>query len=222
MKELVKNSPIDVTETLNNYKQQFLPTSVNKNDDLHYDLGNILSIDSHPIDLEELKKGNAEEILKEVSRDNTQLLFNKIFSLPTERDSDGVFASLPSTIMRIPREKPIPKPKPETAWQKYAKIKGIVKKKRGKMIFDEQTKEWKPRWGYKRGNTDQNDWLIEHKQSETGDFEDPFLKRKVDKRERIKAQNKREGLNKYKAEKQRASQYDKFLSGGISEGTKED
>ena len=62
----------------------------------------------------------------------------------------------------------IPKPKAETAWEKYAKIKGIEKKKRGKMIYDEQARDWKPRWGLKRGNTDMNDWLIEHKPSETG------------------------------------------------------
>lgn len=107
--------------------------------------------------------------------------------------------------------KKIPKPKAETSWEKYARIKGIVKKKRGKMIFDEQSKEWKPRWGYKRGNTDQNDWLIEHKPSETGDFEDPFLKRKVDKRERIQAQDKREKKNQYRSDKKNSSQYDKCL-----------
>ena len=45
--------------------------------------------------------------MKSVSRDNTQLLFNRIFSLPTERGKEGVFATLPDTITRIPREKPV-------------------------------------------------------------------------------------------------------------------
>jgi len=218
MAELTKQNPVDVSATLDEYKKQFLPITVEKADDLFYDLGNLFCMDSHPLDLEQLQEG-PEEYLKEASRDNVQLLFNKIFSLPTERDSIGVFASLPATITRIPREKPIPKPKAETAWDKYAKIKGIVKKKRGKMIFDEQSKEWKPRWGYKRGNTDMNDWLIEHKPSETGDFEDPFLKRKVDRRDRIAAQQKREGMNKHRSSKQSASQYEKFLSGGLTEGS---
>lgn len=77
------------------------------------------------------------------------------------------------------------------------------------MIYDERTKEWMPRWGYKRANSDMNDWLIEHKPSETGDFEDPFLKRKADKRERISDQTKREGKNKYRANREGATQYDK-------------
>eukprot|EP00339_Tiarina_fusa_P006699 CAMPEP_0117011608 /NCGR_PEP_ID=MMETSP0472-20121206/9950_1 /TAXON_ID=693140 ORGANISM="Tiarina fusus, Strain LIS" /NCGR_SAMPLE_ID=MMETSP0472 /ASSEMBLY_ACC=CAM_ASM_000603 /LENGTH=272 /DNA_ID=CAMNT_0004714471 /DNA_START=15 /DNA_END=836 /DNA_ORIENTATION=- len=219
MADLQKGNPINVSDTLNEYKKQFLPTTVDKTDDLFYDLGNLFCLDSHPLDLEKLAAGNPEEYLHDVSRDNVQLLFNQIFSLPTERETNGVFATLPSTITKIPREKPIPKPKQDTAWEKYAKIKGIVKKKRGKMIFDEQTKEWKPRWGYKRGNTDLNDWLIEHKPSETGDFEDPFLKRKADKRDRISSQTKREGKNKHRANKQGASQYEKFLSGGLSEGS---
>jgi len=53
----------------------------------------------------------------------------------------------------------------------------------------------------------------------TGDYEDPFLKRKMDRKERISAQSKREGKNKYKAQQTTASQYEKFLSGGLSEGS---
>ena len=56
--------------------------------------------------------------------------------------------------------KPVPKVKPETRWQKFAKAKGIKKQKRSRMIFDEATQEWKPRFGYKRVNDDQNDWVI--------------------------------------------------------------
>ena len=55
------------------------------------------------------KRESPEDYLKSVSRDNTQLLFNRIFSLPTERGKEGVFATLPDTITRIPREKPVSK-----------------------------------------------------------------------------------------------------------------
>lgn len=50
------------------------------------------------------------------------------------------------------RAKPIPEAKKETKWEKFAKEKGIQKKKRARMIWDEQTNEWRPRWGYKRAN----------------------------------------------------------------------
>ena len=45
----------------------------------------------------------------------------------------------------------------------------------------------------------------------TGDYEDPFLKRKMDRKERISAQSKREGKNKYKAQQTTASQYEKCM-----------
>ena len=33
-----------------------------------------------------------------------------------------------------------PKPKPETKWEKYAKLKGIQKKKKGRKVWDEELK----------------------------------------------------------------------------------
>lgn len=39
---------------------------------------------------------------------------------------------------------------PLTRWEKFAKEKGINKKKKDLMIYDEQSKEFKPRYGYKR------------------------------------------------------------------------
>jgi len=40
-------------------------------------------------------------------------------------------------------------------------MKGINKRKRGRMVWDEEAKEWKPRWGYKRANDNTKDWCIE-------------------------------------------------------------
>lgn len=50
------------------------------------------------------------------------------------------------------REKPIPPPKKETRWEKFAKEKGIEKKKKSRMVWDEASQDWKPRWGYNRAN----------------------------------------------------------------------
>jgi hypothetical protein len=53
---------------------------------------------------------------------------------------------------RSGREKPIPQPKKETKWEKFAREKGIKKKKKDRMIWDEPEQEWRPRWGFKRAN----------------------------------------------------------------------
>jgi len=49
----------------------------------------------------------------------------------------------------LPRMKPIPTIRKLTKWQKFALDKGIKKKDRSRMVFDEQTKTWVPRWGSK-------------------------------------------------------------------------
>ena len=65
-------------------------------------------------------------------------------------------ANLPKPTTVLPREKPIPKPKPLTKWQKFAQKKGIVKKKRSKLVYDEDADEWRRRHGYKKAG-DPND-----------------------------------------------------------------
>ena len=69
----------------------------------------------------------------------------------------------------LPRQRPVPKPKPETRWERFAKEKGIEKKKRGRMVWDEAHKDWRPRWGYGRANDETKDWIIEHKGDGPGD-----------------------------------------------------
>lgn len=55
---------------------------------------------------------------------------------------------LPLPRYRLPREKPIPEAKPQTKWEKFADMKGIQKRKRSRMVFDEDAQEYKPRFGY--------------------------------------------------------------------------
>ena len=39
---------------------------------------------------------------------------------------------------------------------------GIQKKKRGRMLYDEVAKEWKPRYGYKKAGSDkEQNWVVE-------------------------------------------------------------
>jgi len=128
--------------------------------------------------------------LKNLARDNSQLLMNGIFSLPTTRVEDGVVANLPKPTTPLPREKHIPKAKPETRWEKFAKEKGIQKRKKSKMVFDETYLEYRPRHGYKRANDQLNDWLIEVPNS-ADPMEDQFEKKAKEKRERVEKNQKK-------------------------------
>ncbi len=88
----------------------------------------------------------------EAARAITQSLVNRLFDLPSEGIKGGRMAELPPGTTRLPREKPVPKPKPLTKWQKFAQKKGIVKRKRSKLVFDETSQDWKRRHGYKKAN----------------------------------------------------------------------
>lgn len=43
-------------------------------------------------------------------------------------------------------------PQAETKWDRFAREKGITGKKRSRMVWDNDMKEWRPRHGYKRAN----------------------------------------------------------------------
>lgn len=79
----------------------------------------------------------------------------------------------------------MPRKREETRWEKYAREKNIhKKKKRDRMIWDEQSQSYKPRWGYKRAKDDQADWLIEVRDTEDP-YVDKFEERRVLKKQRI-------------------------------------
>ena len=53
-----------------------------------------------------------------------QILFNTLFKLPVVKVDDIMCVELPAPETKIPREKPLPKPKELTKWEKFAKEKG--------------------------------------------------------------------------------------------------
>ena len=99
----------------------------------------------------------------EVARAITQSLANKLFAQPAEPVQGGRLAQLPPPTTVLPREKPLPKPKPLTKWQKFAQEKGIKKRKRSKLEFDEASGDWKRRHGYQRANDEIDVPIIEAK-----------------------------------------------------------
>lgn len=107
-----------------------------------------------------------------------------MWDLPCEYQEHIVVAKLPVPTTKIPREKHVPKSKPPTRWEQYARNKGIQKRKKDKLVFDEASKEWKPRWGYRGIKSDKSNWLIE-----IPDNKDPnadyFAKHKEQKEQRV-------------------------------------
>lgn len=87
-------------------------------------------------------RSKPDSYLKSLTRDNVQLLINKIWELPVERVEEAIVATLPKPEYILPRSRVIPKPKPLTKWQQFAKEKGIQtkKKSKSKLKWDEELK----------------------------------------------------------------------------------
>merc|ERR1712136_332622 len=132
-------------------EKQFKTIEVTRDIQSNIDVGNLLLEDINAIDTISYNQSR-ETLLLEVTRDSTQLLFNKIWELPTERKEDAVMAKLPEPTTILPREKPVPKPKSETRFERFARMKGMKKRKKDKLVYDEASGKWKRRHGYDKAN----------------------------------------------------------------------
>uniref|UniRef100_A0A3Q3AI25 Ribosome biogenesis regulatory protein n=1 Tax=Kryptolebias marmoratus TaxID=37003 RepID=A0A3Q3AI25_KRYMA len=158
--------------------------TVHKELDLDFDVGSLLACDKNRIESRDFRGQKKEDFLRALARDNTQLLINEIWKLQTERVEEAIVAKLPEPSTRLPREKAPLKPRPPTKWEQFAKLKGIQKKKKTNLVWDDTAKEWRRRWGYKRAKDNTKEWLIEV--PETADSnEDQFSKRTRAKKERV-------------------------------------
>lgn len=177
-------------------REKNLPSiSVDKPIELDIDLGNLLAVDNNQIDNSKLAdKSTRESFLLDLARDNTQLLINSVWGLPTTRVEEVVVAKFPPPTTRLPREKPLPVPKPMTKWEQYAKEKGIVKKKaKDRMVWDEVVNKWVPQFGFKKKQVeDEKNWCIPIKETADPNLT-PFDKMEEDKKER-KAKNELQRL----------------------------
>ncbi|KAH0459597.1 hypothetical protein IEQ34_012411 [Dendrobium chrysotoxum] len=154
------------------------------------DLGNLMAYDpSHHF---QPLPSSREELSRQCLEKGTELVqgvVNALFSLPSTEDLDGPIVRLPEPSTRLPREKHLPRPKPPTKWELFAKMKGIKNRKKDKRVFDEQTGTWKRRYGYDRVNDDRDVPIIEAKMTDEPG-EDPFSKRKDEKKKRVDKQEK--------------------------------
>jgi len=121
---------------------------------LDFDLGNLAAFDPSPVDTEQFAADPDAACLTAASK-ITQALVAKLFSLPSEAADVGRVAQLPAPTTALPRAKPIPKPREPTKWEKFAQQKGITKHKRSREVWDEETQDFKRRFGFKGVNDDQ-------------------------------------------------------------------
>ncbi|KAF2266401.1 RRS1-domain-containing protein [Lojkania enalia] len=179
-----------------------LPVTVNKPTPYTFDLGHLLANDPNP-----LLRDADEETLAATARDAAQALINQLLNTcEAKSTSDGVHFVLPVPITPLPREKPIPAEKAPTKWELFAKKKGIKDKKReGKMVFDEESGEWVPKWGYKGKNkAGEDDWLVEvdeKKERETGEAGDKRRENRRARKERVKRNERMQRANERNSRK---------------------
>lgn len=143
--------------------KKYATIHIEKPIELELDLGNLLAVDNNQIENSRLlNRDERDDFLKDLARENTQLLINSIWSLPTERVEEVIVAKFPPPTYKLPREKPLPLPKVPTKWEKYAKEKGITKsKKKDRLIWDDIVKKWVPQFGYKKKQVEnEKNWCI--------------------------------------------------------------
>jgi len=161
-----------------------------------FDLNLLLATDLNELNATALKDRNqCDKYLKELARDNMQLLMNGIFELPIQSNQVGIMATLPARITQLPREKPLPVAKPMTKWEKFAKAKGIQKRKKDRMVYNEETGEYAPAWGGQAKNDDgSKDWLVEVP-TDADPTEDQFSAKRSLKKQRIEKNKKQQMKN---------------------------
>lgn len=128
-----------------------------------FDLGHMLCNDANPLPS---LKDDKEAVLATTARDCAQALMNQLLTAcPITKSSDDqrLQLTLPAPETQLPREKPVPKEKEKTKWERFAEKKGIKDKKRDtKLVYNEEKGDWVPRYGYKGKNVDGGgDWLVE-------------------------------------------------------------
>ena len=106
---------------------------------------------------------------------------------------------LPSEKTVLPREKHVPEPKQDTKWEKFAKEKGIKNKKRERMVFEEDSQEFRPRFGYKRAKNGVEDMPIVEIKNGQDPFKDPWAEERKDKKARVVKNQKNEKKNIFRA-----------------------
>ncbi|KKA29427.1 hypothetical protein TD95_002681 [Thielaviopsis punctulata] len=177
-----------------------LPVAVEKATPYTFDLGILTAFDANPLVLD---PSSLETCLAASARDAAQALINQLLTTcPVSHTRDGVALTLPPQTTAVPREKPLPKPREPTKWERFAAKKGIrakTREQRRNLAFDEESQTWAPKWGKgglnKKG---EDDWCVEvDPKKEAALKEGQSIRREGyrDRKERIKRNERRERKN---------------------------
>ncbi|CEN61664.1 ribosomal biogenesis regulatory protein [Aspergillus pseudodeflectus] len=211
------------TTSVSKAKPERLPITVSKPTPYTFDLGHLLANDPNPLELPKSEPLNVS--LKATARDGIQSLLNQLLTAcPITSTQQGVLLSLPPPSTTLPRHKPLPTPKAPTKWELFARKKGIGKysskpgaaladkERRKKLVYDEESGEWVPRWGYKGKNKSDDDWLVEVKESDWKKEEDAAAKgssirgmTRADRKERIRRNERKMRANERNSRKSGSS-----------------
>jgi regulator of ribosome biosynthesis len=184
-----QTSSLAITHTITASTPDRSPVTVTKLTPYIFDLGHLLTIDPNPLPPSAhllpttANPSKPSDLLKSTARDGAQTLLNELLSTrPITSTHSGLILSLPPVETQLPRWKPLPKPKPPTKWEAFARKKGIGKyggaasggakleERRKNMVYDEESGEWVRKWGYKgrnKGGEGPNDWLVELDEKKT-------------------------------------------------------
>jgi len=176
-----------------------------------------LTIPRSTVILVEPQTPEFEKSLQDLSRQNTKLLIQKLYAMKAKKletfdeqeDEYKIYdyskteydIELPDSTTVFPRQKKLPDAKILTRWEKFAKDKGIQKKRRGRMVYDEATGDWVPRWGAgsQKNIQKQMDIIREAKPGENPK-DDPFDKSSMKRKLHSEKQKYREMRNKMESQ----------------------
>lgn len=126
--------------------------------DLHY----LMATDPTPLPPELLEPEADEHRMMDVAVRTVAALCKEFVQLPRVSSNIGLMGIIPPPVLQLPREKPLPKPREPTRWERFARTKGIKKRKKSRLVYDEKVKEYRPRYGRNRrtDNTTEYDPII--------------------------------------------------------------
>ncbi|ODN76342.1 hypothetical protein L198_08118 [Cryptococcus wingfieldii CBS 7118] len=184
---------MDVSHVLDAYKEQNSTNVLARTNPVATDPALLAAFDFSPVD--PASYTDLEPHLLELTLTSTQSLVSSLFTLPTHPSALGSITKFPLPTTLLPREKPLPKPKPETKWERFAKAKGISHKNREKDVFDEERQEWVGRWGRNGKNREKEEqWLHEVKAGADAD-QDPAKTARDERKARVNKNLKQQQAN---------------------------
>lgn len=134
-------------------------------DHVNIDMGNLIVHNA------EMLEGISEENVIAKAKQSVALLIKSLYDLKkTQKNKDFEYGQyeveLPDKLLMFPRQFPLPKAKPMTKWERFKKLRDIRQpKKRSRLVYDDITKQWVPRWGKgsKKKIEKEANWITEDK-----------------------------------------------------------